>query len=191
MSRLEDLEARTPRGAHAGTLTIMAAGPQQAFDITQKPLSAIAHNVFRVGDVPGMAQVVKLANNMISAAGMASAFEAVAMAVKAGIDAHTLIDVINVSTGRNSATMDKFPASVLPRSFDYGGKVETMYKDVALCMEEARRRNVPMWVGSSVHQMWFHAMTQGRANDDYTTLGKMIEEWAGVTIGGPKPADKA
>jgi 3-hydroxyisobutyrate dehydrogenase-like beta-hydroxyacid dehydrogenase len=175
-----------PRGARAGTLSIMAAGASEAFEVALKPFEAITSNVFRVGEKPGMGQVAKLANNMISAAGMASAFEAVAMAVKAGLDAHQLIKVINVSTGRNSATLDKFPASVLPRSFDYGGKLEIMYKDVALCMEEARRRQVPMWVGSAVHQLWFHAMTQGRSQDDYTTLGKMIEEWAGVVIGQDK-----
>lgn len=175
-----------PRGANAGTLSMIAAGPEAAFGVADEALRAITGHVFRVGDKPGMAQVAKLANNMISAAGMASAFEAVAMAVKAGLDAHTLIDVINASTGRNSATLDKFPASVLPRSFDYGGKLEIMYKDVQLCMEEARRRHVPMWVGSSVYQLWFHAMTQGRGQDDYTTLGQMVEGWAGVVIGGEK-----
>ena len=53
-----------------------------------------------------------------------------------------------------------------------------------LCLQEAKQLNVPMWIGSSVVQMWFHAMSQGRGNDDYTTLVKMIEEWAGVTVGG-------
>lgn len=172
-----------PRGAHAGTLSIMAAGHANAFEAALPALEAITRNIFRVGETPGLGQIAKLANNMISAAGMASAFEATAMAVKAGVDAEVLINIVNASTGRNSATMDKFPASVLPRTFDYGGKLETMYKDVALCMEEARRRGVPMWVGSAVHQLWFHAMTQGRADDDYTTLGLMIEDWAGVTIG--------
>ena len=55
----------------------------------------IARNVFYIGDEPGLGQITKLANNMISAAGMASAFEAAAMAVKAGVDARTLIDTIN------------------------------------------------------------------------------------------------
>jgi 3-hydroxyisobutyrate dehydrogenase-like beta-hydroxyacid dehydrogenase len=94
---------------------------------------------------------------------------------------------VNASTGRNSATMDKFPASVLTRSFDYGGKLSTMYKDVLLCLEEARRLDVPMWVGTNVVHLWFHAMTQGRGDDDYTTLLQMIEEWAGVTVGGNDP----
>lgn len=173
-----------PRGARAGTLSIMAATPASVFEKAKPALDAITHNIFYIGEKPGLGQITKLANNMISAAGMAAAFEASAMAVKAGVDAHVLINVINASTGRNSATMDKFPASVLPRSFDYGGKVSTMYKDVLLCFEEARRRNVPMWVGSNVVQLWFHAMTQGRGNDDYTTLMKMIEEWADVVVGG-------
>jgi 3-hydroxyisobutyrate dehydrogenase-like beta-hydroxyacid dehydrogenase len=183
-----------PRGARAGTLATMVSGERSVFETAKPLLGTIARNVFYVGETPGLGQVTKLANNMISAAGMAAAFEASAMAVKAGVDARVLIDTINASTGRNSATMDKFPASVLTRSFDYGGKLGTMYKDVFLCLEEARALNVPMWIGSNVVQLWFHAMTEGRGNDDYTTLIKMIETWAGVTVGGnesgPRPDDK-
>jgi 3-hydroxyisobutyrate dehydrogenase-like beta-hydroxyacid dehydrogenase len=176
-----------PRGARAGTLSTMVAGPRAAFDTAKPLLDTIARHVFYIGATPGLGQVTKLANNMISAAGMAAAFEAAAMAVKAGVDAHTLIDTVNASTGRNSATLDKFPASVLPRSFDYGGKLSTMYKDVSLCLEEARALGVPMWVGANVVNLWFHAMSQGRGDDDYTTLIQMIEDWAGVTVGGNGP----
>ena len=173
-----------PRGARAGKLATMVAGDRAAFDRARPLFEAIAGKVFYVGAEPGLAQITKLANNMISAAGMAAAFETSAMAVKAGVDARVLIETVNASTGRNSATMDKFPAAVLTRSFDYGGKLSTMYKDVFLCLEEARELDVPMWVGSNVVQLWFHAMTQGRGNDDYTTLIKMIEDWAGVVVGG-------
>lgn len=173
-----------PRGARAGTMSVISAGDASAFDTLKPILLDVAQHVFYVGEKPGLAQITKLANNMISAAGMAVACEAASLAVKAGVDANILINVINASTGRNSATMDKFPASILPRTFDYGANLSTMYKDVALCLDEARQREVPMWVGSNVGQMWFHAMAQGRANDDYTTLIKMVEEWAGVTVGG-------
>jgi 3-hydroxyisobutyrate dehydrogenase-like beta-hydroxyacid dehydrogenase len=173
-----------PRGARAGTLSTMVAGARATFESVKPLLETIARNVFYIGETPGLGQVTKLANNMISAAGMAAAFEASAMAVKAGVDARTLIDTVNASTGRNSATIDKFPAAVLTRSFDYGGKLSTMYKDVLLCLEEARELDVPMWVGSNVVQLWFHAMTQGRGKDDYTSLIKMIEDWAGVVVGG-------
>ena len=126
-----------PRGARGGTLSTMSAGDRTVFEAAEPVLQAMAHNVFYIGPTPGMGQITKLANNMISAAGMAAAFEAAALAVKAGVDARVLIDTVNASTGRNSATMDKFPASILPRSFDYGGKLSTMYKDVLLCLEES------------------------------------------------------
>jgi 3-hydroxyisobutyrate dehydrogenase-like beta-hydroxyacid dehydrogenase len=173
-----------PRGAKAGTLSTMVAGDRATFERTRPLFEAIARNVFYIGAEPGLGQITKLANNIVSAAGMASAFEAVAMAVKAGVDARTLIDTINASTGRNTATTDKFPTSVLPRTFDYGGKLATMYKDIELCLAEAKQLKVPMWVGSAVVQLWFQAMTEGRGEDDYTTLIQMIEKWAGVTVGG-------
>jgi 3-hydroxyisobutyrate dehydrogenase-like beta-hydroxyacid dehydrogenase len=173
-----------PRGARAGTLATMVAGDKVLFERTRPLFEAIAKRVFHVGAEPGLGQMTKLANNMISAAGMAVASEVAVMAVKAGVDPTTLIDAINASTGRNTATSDKFPQSILPRTFDYGGKLSIMYKDVKLCLEEARALEIPMWVGSSVVQLWFQAMVEGRGQDDYTTLIKMIEGWTGVTVDG-------
>jgi 3-hydroxyisobutyrate dehydrogenase-like beta-hydroxyacid dehydrogenase len=176
-----------PRGARAGKLATMVAGDRAAFERVKPHFDAIAGKVFYVGAQPGLAQITKLANNMISGAAMAVSMEAAVMAVKAGVDARTLIDVVNASTGRNTATTDKFPQSILPRTFDYGGKLATMYKDVELCFAEARALNVPMWVGAAVVQLWFQAMTEGRGGDDYTTLIKTIEGWTGVTVGGDRP----
>lgn len=178
-----------PRGARAGTLAAIVAGDGALFERTRPLFEAIAKRVFYVGDKPGLGQMTKLANNMISAAGMAAASEAAVMAVKAGVDPTALIDAINASTGRNSATEDKFPKSILPRTFDYGGKLSIMYKDVKLCLDEARALEVPMWVGNSVVQLWFQAMVEGRGQDDYTTIIKMIEGWAGVTVDGRKHKD--
>lgn len=175
-----------PRGARAGTLATMVAGDKAAYDISLPIFEAIAQKIFYVGEAPGLAQMTKLANNMISAAAMAATSEAVVLAVKAGVDSNTLIDAINSSTGRNTFTSDKIPQSVLTRSFDYGGKFSIIYKDVRLCLDEARALEVPMWVGHSVMQLWFQGMLEGRSNDDYTTITKMIEDWSGVTVDGRK-----
>lgn len=173
-----------PRGARAGELTTMVGCTDADFARAETVLTAIARNVRRVGAKPGLGQVMKVCNNLVSAAGMAASFEAAVLAVKAGIDADTFIDVINVSTGRCGATLDKFPASILNRKFDYGGKLGTMFKDISLYADEAQRMNTVSWVGASVVQLWFHAMSQGRADDDYTTLIKMIEEWGGAEVIG-------
>ncbi|MEA2875346.1 MAG: hypothetical protein QOF14_542 [Hyphomicrobiales bacterium] len=173
-----------PRGARAGTLSTMVAGDHATFERVKPMLQALARNVFYVGDKPGLGQVTKLANNMISAAGMLAAYECSAMAVKAGVEARTLIDTVNASTGRNATTQDKFPASILTRSFDYGGKTSIMYKDVSLALEEARELGVPMWLGANVVEMWHMGVVQGRGEQDFTAMIQMFEQWAGVVVGG-------
>ena len=94
--------------------------------------------VFVCGDKPGMAQSMKLANNFLSATGMAASSEAIAMGVKAGLDPSLMCDVINAGSGMNTATTQKFPRSVLPGTFDYGFGMALMVKDVRLFLSEAR-----------------------------------------------------
>ena len=72
---------------------------------------------------------------------------------QAGLDPKLMIDVLNVSSGRRSATLDKWPKAVLPRSFDFGFANALSFKDVRLCLEEAEAMGVPMVVGSTVRQM--------------------------------------
>ncbi len=173
-----------PRGAHAGTLTMMTSGSQDVFERVRPVLQSIAHKVFRVGDRPGLAQVCKLVNNAISAIGMAAACEAVVTGVKAGLDATTLIEVINVSTGRNSATAEKFPTSILTRTFDYGGPLEIAVKDMHLYLELAEELGVPTWVANNAAALWQYAASQGGAKRDYTTLIQYLEKWAGIEVKG-------
>ena len=80
---------------------------------------------------------MKLANNFLSATGMAASSEAIAMGVKAGLDPSLMCDVINAGSGMNTATTQKFPKSILNRRFDYGFTTGLMFKDVRLCLEEA------------------------------------------------------
>jgi 3-hydroxyisobutyrate dehydrogenase-like beta-hydroxyacid dehydrogenase len=88
----------------------------------------------------------KLANNLLAAAALVVSSEALAMGVKAGLDPKILIDIINAGSGRNSATQDKFPRSILPGTFDLGFATGLSYKDVRLCVGEAEALGVPMVV---------------------------------------------
>src|SRR5690606_40361993 len=110
--------------------------------------------------------------------------EAMVMGAKAGIEAETMLDIINVSTGRNSATQDKFPRSVLPRTFDFGFATGLSYKDVRMCVDEAEAMGVPMVAGAAVRQML--AVTNARfgPTSDFTSITRVVEEWAGVEVTG-------
>ena len=168
-------------GAAKGTLAVMLSCQKATYDEIE-PLMKVFGKPFYVGDKPGLAQIAKLANNLLAAAALVVSSEAVAMGVKAGLDAKVLIDIINAGSGRNSATQDKFPRSILPRTFDFGFATGLSYKDVRLCVDESEALGVPMVAGAAVRQML--AITQARfgADSDFTMIAKVVEEWAGVEI---------
>ena len=175
-----------PRGADDGTLAIMVAGDAAVIESIRGLLNLIGKKVFEIGPEPGMAQMMKLVNNIISASNMASAFEALVLGAKAGLDADLMVDVINASTGRNSATTDKVPKAVLPGTFDYGASTHTLHKDITLGLIEAEELKVPMWVANNTRQVWEFAMTQGGTDLDFTTLIQYYEKWAGVVVRSKK-----
>jgi 3-hydroxyisobutyrate dehydrogenase-like beta-hydroxyacid dehydrogenase len=168
-------------GAKAGTLAVMVACPQHAFAEVE-PILKTFGKLFFTGEKPGLAQTAKLANNLLAAAAMVVSSEAMAMGVKAGLDPKILLDIINAGSGRNSATQDKFPRTVLPGTFDFGFATGLSYKDVRLCVDEAETLGVPMVVGAAVRQML--AVTQAKfgADSDFTCIAKVVEEWAKVEI---------
>lgn len=172
-------------GAEKGTVAVMFAGPRADFDQLKDVLSVVG-KPFYIGEKPGMAQTMKLCNNLLSAANMALASEMMVMGAKAGLDPQVMVDVINVSSGANTAVRDKFPKSVMTGNFDYGFYTGLMYKDVRLCMEEGEALGVPLPVSSAVHQMWVMANQVNGAGSDFTEIVKIIEKWAGVEVRAKK-----
>ena len=170
-------------GAAKGTLAVMVSGPQEQCEALRPLLSAIG-KVFYIGAQPGMGQMMKLINNLLSATATAATSEAMVLGVKAGLDPWLMIDVINAGSGRNTATEDKFPRSILPRSFDFGFALGLLSKDVNLCIAEADALGVPMWIGNAVKQMWLYGLAQGGPDQDFTSLITHIEKWSSVTVGG-------
>jgi 3-hydroxyisobutyrate dehydrogenase-like beta-hydroxyacid dehydrogenase len=170
------------KGAASGQLAIMASGPKAAMQRV-RPLLEVLGKVYELGAKPGLGQTVKLANNLMSAASLAIAAEALAMGVKAGVDPAAMLDVLNASSGRNSATQDKIPKHVLNRKFDFGFANALSFKDVRLCLDEAEALGVPMVVGAAVRQMLSITHQRQGASADCTALVKVVENWAGCQIG--------
>ena len=107
-----------------------------------------------------------------------------AMAVKGGLDPRVMLDVFNSGSGRNSATQDKFPRSILPGTFDYGFGTGLAYKDIRLCVDEAEQLGVPMVVGAAVREMLAITHSVHGPKSDYTSICRVVESWAGVEIRG-------
>ena len=170
-------------GATKGTLAVMVSCPKGVFEQVD-PLLKVFGKTFHVGEKPGLAQIAKLANNLLAASAIVLTSEAVAMGVKAGLDARVLIDIINAGSGRNSASQDKFPKAILPRTFDFGFATGLSYKDVRLCLEESEALGVPMVAGAAVRQMLAITNAKFGPDSDFTSIAKVVEEWAGVEIKG-------
>ena len=172
-----------PPGARAGTLALMVAGAADAVATLRPFLGRIGKRLFVLGERPGQGQVMKLVNNLLIAANMVSAFEALAMGTKAGLDPDAMVDVVNAGTGRSFVTSDMMPA-VLSRRFGFGAAIAVVDKDVHLGLEEARALGVPMWGVEQAARVWRFAATQGMAKDDISELARLMERWAGAEIRG-------
>ena len=170
-------------GARAGTLAVMFSGPHEDYD-DLLPLLQIIGKPFYVGDKPGLAQTMKLVNNQLSAAAMVLTCEAVVMGTKAGIEPKVMIDVINAGSGRNTASMQKFPQAILPRTFDYGFSTGLMTKDVQLFMQEAKGMGLSLEACQVVLDVWQRAVERLGAESDFTKLVTLMEEQAGVEVRG-------
>jgi 3-hydroxyisobutyrate dehydrogenase-like beta-hydroxyacid dehydrogenase len=177
-------------GAEKGTLAVMVSGPRAECE-TVKPALDVIGKVFFIGEKPGAAQTMKLANNFLSATAMVATSEAVVMGVKAGLDPAVMVDVINAGSGLNTASRDKFPRAVLPRSFDFGFATGLMVKDVRLALEEMKSLGLSMEVAEAVGRLWEVIIRDEGAESDFTAAIKPIEKAAGVVVGGAKGSHAA
>ena len=170
-------------GAEKGTLAVMVSGPRADYE-TVKPALDVIGKPFYIGAKPGAGQTMKLANNFLSATATVATCEAVVMGVKSGLDPKVMIDVINSGSGMNTASRDKFPRAILPRTFDFGFATGLMVKDVRLALEEMKSLGLSMEVAEAVARIWEVVIREEGADSDFTSAIKPIERAAGVVVGG-------
>ncbi len=163
-------------GAIKGTITLMFAGPKDVWDSHAEVFRAFCGNPFHVGEEAGLGQAVKLANNFLSATAMAATSEAVVYGLSQGLDMKTMLDVIAVSTGSNTAVTDKFPNRVLPGTFDAGFYAELLNKDVQLYIDNVRSQGTPSDVGESVAGVWQEGIDQFEPRTDFTRIYEYIRD---------------
>jgi 3-hydroxyisobutyrate dehydrogenase len=169
-----------PVGAAAGTLAIMVGAPEAVWQKIKPVFELVSPNVFRMGEV-GAGQTMKLVNNLMLAAGRAIAFEAMALAVKNGLDPKLTTDVLNKSSGRNGTTERSLGDTVdgkFPASFALG----LMTKDVRLANQLGRDTGVPMILGRIVEELHNVAMNNHGAGACSNILIRDFEQRAKTRI---------
>lgn len=141
-----------PSGARDGTLSVMYAGPAELLERLRPAFEAIGKNVFHLGERPGQGQAMKAANNYLAFVALFGTSEAVAYGVKEGLDPMQMVEVMNVSSGRNIATMAMFPNWAIPGS-DMGFPAKGLLKDMACFVEGARAAGSPLPIGTAMEAL--------------------------------------
>ena len=161
-------------GATKGTLAVMVSGPRAEIDQVKDAL-AVFGKVFVIGEKPGMAQTMKLANNFLSATAMAPPRKRSRWASRPASIRAVMIDVINAGVRRSTASDGKFPQAILPRTFNYGFGTALMLEDVRLCSEEAKSFGTPYDVMNAVLRQWGKppiSRSRRRADRSHEVLGR-------------------
>jgi len=171
-------------GAEKGTVAVMTSGPRADVETVEPALKVIG-KFFFIGEQPGAGQTMKLCNNVLSAAGMAATSESILMGVKAGLDPRVMLEVINVSSGRSTATEQKFPQVVVPRKFNQGFTAGLMLKDVNLFLSEAKALGLSSSVIEAVAAIFKLTCDELGPDKDMTQIVQPLEKRAGVEIRAP------
>jgi 3-hydroxyisobutyrate dehydrogenase len=167
--------------AEAGTLAIMVGGDATLLERCRPILGAIGGRIFATGAL-GSGHAVKALNNLVSAAGLVVAAEALLTGRRFGVAPGVMLEVFNASTARNNSTEHKFVPFVFSRTFDSGFALDLMVKDLGIALDLAAATGTPTRLGAACCELWLAAQRQLGAGADHTEIVRWLEKLAGTTL---------
>ena len=162
------------KGSKAGTLAMMVAAPDDLYAEIEPYIRPMAANARQVGTEPGQGMAMKLLNNFLSATAMAATSEAVAFGVSQGLDMMTILETVNLSTGRNTATEDKFPNRIATGAFDAGFATKLMAKDLRLYETSVSAAGAPRRLAGQLREIW-DGLESARPDSDFTEIYQHVK----------------
>ncbi|MBN9217276.1 MAG: NAD(P)-dependent oxidoreductase [Mesorhizobium sp.] len=162
------------RRAIDGTLTIMAGGAAADVVNARPMLETMGTKIFSTGG-PGSGHAMKALNNFVSAAGAVAAMEAVIVGCRFGLDAETMVDILNVSTGRNNTTETKMKQFVLSETWGSGFALALMAKDVGIAAGLSRALDLETPMLASAALLWSKAAQVLGSGADHTEIMRFLQ----------------
>jgi len=158
-----------PAGAASGSLTMMIGGEAKDLKAARPVLEAMAARLVHVGP-SGAGNVAKLVNNLLVAAHLVAAGEAMRLAEAAGLPAEEALKVVNAATGRSVVTELMMPRWVMPGSFDSGFSAGLMRKDIHLAKELMAEMALDLPLSQAVERLWREAIERIPDHADFTRM---------------------
>ena len=171
--------------ARNGTMTVMASGAPAAFDRAAPLLDAIATKTWNLGDAPGAGSTVKMVNQLLAGVHIATAAEAMALAIRAGADPQTVFDVITTSAGNSWMFQNRVP-HILAGDDTPHSSVDIFVKDLGIVLDQAHALQFPLPLASAAHQLFLAAAAAGHGRADDAFVIRVWEALAGIALPTPK-----
>jgi len=156
-------------GAAAATIALMFAGPADEFTRLQPLLTAMSKKPVHVGTDAGQGQAMKLLNNFLSGIALTATSEAIAFGLGQGLEMATMLEVLNASSGQNTATSDKFPNRIMTGRYDAQFKNTLYLKDLTLYVENVDAAEGSNLLGHALLPIWQRFVAAEPAGD-YTEI---------------------
>jgi 3-hydroxyisobutyrate dehydrogenase/2-hydroxy-3-oxopropionate reductase len=169
-------------GAESGTLVFIVGGDEQAIERLKPLYAAMGKKLFRMGEV-GKGQSAKLVMNLQIALIYEGFAEALTLAAKLGLDAPSLMPLVQASMVKSGVVEYKFPF-VLGRDFTPNFPLRLMAKDIRLALEAAKEARVKLPGLETVEEIYDMAIEDGHADLDYAATLLLLEKWAGIEVKG-------
>lgn len=168
-------------GARAGSMTVMASGSAAAFGRAEPVLEAIAAKVWRLGDAAGAGSTMKMVNQLLAGVHIATAAEAMALAIRAGADPQTVFDVITTSAGNSWMFQNRVP-HILAGDDTPHSSVNIFVKDLGIVLDQARALSFPLPLAAAAHQLFLAAAAAGHGGRDDAFVIRVWEALAGIAL---------
>jgi 3-hydroxyisobutyrate dehydrogenase-like beta-hydroxyacid dehydrogenase len=170
-----------PEAAKARQLFIIAAGAPADVERCQPVFDTLGQKTFVIGTDPGHANLIKLLGNMMTATTLEMLGEVVAVALKRGLDPKAFIDILT-STMFGGRAHKIYGDKIVRQSYAPGFVLPLVLKDVRLALAEAENAGAPMPSVNVVRDRLITGIARGYADLDWTSLGLVAAEEAGLTI---------
>ena len=168
-------------GAQSGTLTMMAAAPDEVLDRFQPVMEAVSATIHRVGTAAGMGQTVKACLQSLIGSIFTATFEAAALAARAGVPGQVILDVFSTSSAGSGITNNALE-KIIDRQFEgTGSHINTMYKDMTISMDLARQLGVPLFTAAAAMQLFRAGKTRHPDGDNWVVT-RISEEIVGAEL---------
>jgi putative dehydrogenase len=168
-------------GAQGGTLTMMAAAPDDVMARARPVLEAVSASIHHVGTKAGDGQTVKACLQSLIGSVFSATFEAAALAAKAGVSGDVLYNVFSTS-GAGSGIVNNALQKIIDREFEgTGSHINTMHKDLTISLNLAENLGVPMHTAAAAMQI-FHAGRSKYPNGDNWVCTRVIEDIIGAEL---------